>query len=77
MKTVKAAMENVGLQRNPKKCAVTHIRRGVLAANNEWVKVDGNAKKPSLEEGQQYKFLGVLECLKQEEKLALKCATNV
>jgi len=28
---------------------------------------------PSLEEGQEYKFLGVLECLKQEEKLALKC----
>ena len=35
VKSVKAAMENVGLQWNPKKCAVTHIRRGILAANSE------------------------------------------
>ena len=76
MKLVKAAMENVGLQWNPKKRAVTHIRRGVLVANSKGVKADGNAKIPSLEEGQQYKFLGVLECLKQEEKLALRCAAK-
>ena len=69
-------MENVRLQWNPKKCAVTHIRRGDLVANSAGVKVDGNAKIPSLEEGQQYKFLGMLECLKQEEKLALKCAAK-
>ena len=31
---------------------------------------------PSLEEGQQYNFLGVLECLKEEEKLALNCAAK-
>ena len=30
MKPVKALMEKIGLQWNPKKCAVTHIRRGVL-----------------------------------------------
>ena len=35
-----------------------------------------NAKIPSLEEGQQYKFLGVLARLKQKEKLALKCTTK-
>ena len=76
MNLVKAAMEKVGLQWNHKKCAVTHIRRGVLVAHSAGVKVDGNAKIPSLKEGQQYKFLGMLECLKQEEKLALKCATK-
>ena len=37
---LKAAVENVGLQWNPKKCAVTHIRRRVLVANSARVKVD-------------------------------------
>ena len=52
MKSVKAAMENVALQWNHKKYAVTDIRRGVLVADSAGVKVDGNAKMPSLEEGQ-------------------------
>ena len=37
-----------------------HIRRGVIVANSAGVKVDGDVKIPSLEEGQQCKFLGVL-----------------
>ena len=32
---------------------------------------DGNVKIPTLEDGQQYKFLGVLETLRQEEKIVL------
>ena len=76
MKSVKAAMKNYGLQWNLKRCAVTHARRGVLSANSADVKVDANAKIPSLEEGQQFKFLGVLECLRQEENLALRCAVK-
>ena len=39
MKSVMAAMENVGLQWNPKKCAVTHMRREVLVAHREEVKI--------------------------------------
>ena len=73
---MKAAMKNNGLQWNPKRCAVTHTRRRVLFANSADVKVDGNAKIPSLEEGQILKFLGVLECLRQEENLALWCAAK-
>ena len=30
----------------------------------------------TLEDGQQYKFLGVLETLRQEEKIVLRCATR-
>ena len=45
-------------------------------ANSADVKVDGNAKIPSLEEGQIFKFFGVLECLRQEENLALWCAAK-
>ena len=67
IKSVKAALKNDGLQWNPKRCAVTLTRRGILFANSADVKVDGNAKIPNLEEGQEFKFLGVLDCLRQEE----------
>ena len=30
---------------------------------------DGNVKIPTLEDGEQYKFLDVLETLRQEEKI--------
>ncbi|PFX12794.1 hypothetical protein AWC38_SpisGene23186 [Stylophora pistillata] len=40
------------------------------------LKVDGNAKISSLEDGKQDKFLDVLESLKQEEKLALQSAAK-
>ena len=30
---------------------------------------DGNVKMPTLEDGQQYRFLGVLETIRQEEKI--------
>ena len=76
MKSLKMAMEDVGLELNPKKCAVAHFKRGVHVADSPGLEVDGNAKIPSLENGEQYKFLGVLESLKQEEKLALECASR-
>ena len=40
------------------------------------MKVDGYAKIANLEEGQVFKFLGVLDCLRQEEKLLLWCAAK-
>ena len=70
MKSVKTAMEDVGLQWNPKKCAVVHFKRGTHVADSVGLKVDWNAEISSLKDGQQYKFLGVLESLKQEEKLS-------
>ena len=76
MKSAKTAMEDVGLKLNPKKCAVTHFQRGVHVADSRGLEVDGNAKIPSLENGEHYKFLGVLESLKQEEKLALECTST-
>ena len=76
IKSVKAAMKNEEWQWNPKRCAVTHIRRGVLVTYSTGVKDDGNAKISILEEGQQYNLLGVLKCLRQEGNLALKCAAK-
>ena len=76
MKSGKTAMENVGLQWNPKKCAVVHFKRGTHVADSGGLKVDGNARISSLEDRQQYKFLGLLESLKQDEKLAWQSAAN-
>ena len=35
-----------------------------------------NVKIPTREDGQQYKFLGVLESLRQEERIVLRCAAR-
>ena len=48
MKVVKAAMEDVELEWNPKKCAVVHVRRGVHV--NDDAGLDEAARIPSLEE---------------------------
>ena len=55
-------MEDVGLIWNPKKCAVAHFKRGVRVADSTGLlRSDGNVKIPTLEDGEQYKSLGVLE----------------
>ena len=70
-------MEDVGLIWNPKKCAVAHFKRGVRVAESTGLLMsDGNVKIPTLEDGQQYKFLGVLESLRQEERIVLQCAAR-
>ena len=60
MKIVKAAMEDVELKWNPKKCTVVHVRKGVQVSDDTGVRLDEAARIPSLEDGKQYKFLGVL-----------------
>ena len=69
-------MEDVGLAWNPKKCAVVHVRRGVHVSGNSGMILDETARIPSLEDGKQYKFLGVLESVMQEDKLVLECAAK-
>ena len=77
MNSVRAAMEDVGLIWNPKKCAVAHFKRGVRVAESTGLLMsDGNVNIPTLEDGQHYKFLGVLESLRQEERIVLRCAAR-
>ena len=59
-------MEDVGLEWNPKKCAVVHVRRGVHVSDNS----------ASLEDGKQYKILGILESVMQEYKQVLECTAK-
>ena len=54
-------MEDVGLIWNPKKCVAAHFKRGVRVPESTCqLMSDWNVKIPTLEDGQQYKFLGVL-----------------
>ena len=77
MNSVGAAMEDVGLIWNPKKCAVAHFKRGVRVAESTGLLMsDGDVKIPTLEDGQQYKFLRVLKSLRQEERMVLRCAAR-
>ena len=55
---------------------VIHFKRGTHVADSTGLKVDGIAKISNLEDGQQYKFWGMLESLKQEETLALQSAAK-
>jgi len=72
MNPVRAAMGDVGLIWNPKKCTVAHFKRGVRVAESTGLLMsDGNLKIPTLEDGQQYKFLGVLESLRKVERIVL------
>ena len=69
LESTQAAMEDIGLQWNPRKCAVVHIRRGVHSQ-------ESSGRDLALEEGRTYKFLAVLETLVQEEKMALELAAR-
>ena len=77
MESTKSAMEDVRLQWSPKKYAVVHVQRRVQTQTHDAsaLTVDENICVSDLEEGNQYKFLGVLETAKQE-KMSLGCAAE-
>ena len=75
LKMAKTAMENVGLQWNPKKCNALHAQRGVVSKTSNGSS-DGQATINCLKEDAQYRFLGTPERLLQEEKLALDIAAR-
>jgi len=79
MESTKSAMEDVGLQWNLKKCAVAHVQRGVHTHTNNalGLRIDESICISNLEEGDQHKFLDVLESVRQEERMSLDCAARV
>ncbi|PFX15535.1 D-inositol 3-phosphate glycosyltransferase, partial [Stylophora pistillata] len=60
---------------NKKKCAVAHVKRGVLQESTGML-VGEHGLVKSLEKDSQYKFLGVLENTKQEDTLVLQNAAR-
>ena len=76
LRSTRGKMQDIGLQWNPKKCSVVHVKRGVKVEDAEGVKFDESSVIQCLKEGKQYKFLGVLETSRQEDQLAYKVASE-
>ena len=62
----------------PKKCAVAHEQRGVRTHAHDALRrrVDKSMCVADPEEGNQYKFLDVLESVREEERISLECAAK-
>ena len=68
-------MDYIGLKWNEKKCAVVHVKRWCVK-KMENMEIDEVVPIKSLGEKSTYKFLGVLENSKQEDKLVLENASR-
>ena len=77
LREVQAAMGDIGLLWNERKCAVVNVKRGCLQELAQGFKIDEQQLIKSLREDSQYKFLGVLESIKQEDSLVLESAARV
>ena len=51
MKMVKSSMEDVGLQWNPKKCAVAHVKRSIQVTSVSGGRIVESTRKPCLDDG--------------------------
>ena len=71
-----SAMKDMGLRWNSKRCSVLYVKRGVQQEDNDSIKLDESFVNQSLKQQSHYKFLGVLENIKQEDQLALECASK-
>ena len=70
--TTQAATRDIGLELNPKKCSIINVKSRKQVCDGSKAKLDHSTEIASLIEGARYKFLGVLENLKQDDKLALQ-----
>ena len=55
---------------------IIHVKRGVQQEANDSIKLEESFVVQSLKQQSHYKFLGVLENIKQEDLLALECASK-
>ena len=69
-------MQDIGLHWNQKKCSVVHVKRGAQVLDESGMRMDKKTTITALGEGKHYKFLGVLENVQQDERLALACAAK-
>ena len=58
-------MEEMGLHVSPKKCSTVSVKRGIQVYDADDVKVDESTVLKNLKEDEQYKFLRILETVKQ------------
>ena len=77
LREVQAAMGDIGLLWNERKCTVVNAKRGCLQDLAPGLKIGKQQLIKSLTEDSQYKFLGVLESIKQEDSLVLESVARV
>ena len=73
MKETRGAMQDIGLHWYQKKCSVVHVKRGTQVLDESGMRMDETTNITALGERKHYKFLGVLENVRQDEWLALAC----
>ena len=70
-------MQDIGLHYwNQKKCSVVHVKRGAQVLDESGMRMDEKTTITALGEGKHSKFLGVLENVQQDERMALACAAK-
>ena len=69
-------MESTGLKGNEKKCAVIHVKRGQVEEGSGDMKIVDLKPIKSLDQHNAYKFQGVFENTKQEDKQVLEAAAK-
>ena len=76
MTVAKNGMESTGLKWNEKKCAVIHVKRGQVEQGRGDMKIADLKLIKSLDRHNAYKFLGVFENTKQEDKQEREAAAK-
>ena len=55
---------------------MVHVKRGAQVLDESGMRMDETTTITALGEAKHYKFLGVLENVRQDERLALECAAK-
>ena len=76
MTVAKNGMGSTGLKWNEKKCAVIHVKRGQVEQGSVDIKIADLKPIKCLDQHNTYKFLGVFENTKQEDKQVLEAAAK-
>ena len=76
LKETRGEVQDIGLHWIQKRCSVVHVKMGSPSARRVWYEMDETTTIKALGEGKHYKFLGVLENVRQDERLALACAAE-
>ena len=77
MAVAKNGMESTGVKWNQKKCAVIQVKRGQVKQVSRDKKIAYLTPIKSVDHNNTYKFLGVFENTKQEDKQVLEAAAKI
>ena len=76
LKESRGVMQDIGLHWSQKKGSVIHVKRAAQLLDESGMRMEETTTITALGEGKHYKFLGVLENVRQDERLALACAAE-